>query len=68
MCDKAFENNPRSLNYVPDWFVTHQKILWVMKRITGRRCLFEDITEWYEGYQKRKAQKTSIKEELFPIA
>ena len=24
--------------------------------------------KWYEGYQKRKAQKASIKEELLPIA
>ena len=26
------------------------------------------IFEWYDGYKKRKAQKTSIKEELLPIA
>ena len=56
------------MKYVPDWFVTHQKILRVMKHITGRRCLFENITEWYKGYQKLKAQKASIKEELLPIA
>ena len=24
--------------------------------------------EWYDGYQKRKAQRASIKEELLPIA
>ena len=24
--------------------------------------------EWYDGYKKRKAQKTSIKKELTPIA
>ena len=38
-----------------------------MKHITGRRCMFEDITEWYSGYQKHKAQIASIKEELLPI-
>ena len=25
------------------------------------------ITEWYNGYKKRKAQKAKIKEELLPI-
>ena len=27
----------------------------------------DEIIEWYEGYQKRKAQKAKIKEELLPI-
>ena len=26
------------------------------------------MIEWYNGYQKRKAQKASIKEELMPVA
>ena len=65
---KHSKKPPQSLKYVPDWFVTHQKILRVMKHITGRRCLFENITEWYKGYPKLKAQKASIKEELLPIA
>ena len=28
----------------------------------------DQFFEWYDGYKKRKAQKTSIKEELLPIA
>ena len=27
----------------------------------------DEITEWYEEYQKRKAQKAKITEELLPI-
>ena len=27
----------------------------------------DEIIEWYEGYQKRKAQKAQIKEELISI-
>ena len=27
----------------------------------------DEIIEWYEGYQKSKAQKAKIKEELLPI-
>ena len=27
-----------------------------------------EINEWYEGHQKRKAQKAKIKDELMPIA
>ena len=60
------------MKYVPDWFITHQKMLRVMKLTIGRRCMFprndDDLIKWYEGYKKRKAQKASIKEELIPIA
>ena len=28
----------------------------------------DEITEWYEGHQKRKTQKAQIKKELIPIA
>ena len=31
-------------------------------------CDDDELIEWYEGYQKRKAQKAQIKEELMPIA
>ena len=30
-------------------------------------CDDDDIIDWYNGYQKRKAQKAKIKEELLPI-
>ena len=43
-----------------------------MKLTIGRRCMFphndDDLIKWYEGYKKQKAQKTSIKEELMPMA
>ena len=31
-------------------------------------CNNYEMIKWYHAYQKRKAQKTSIKEELLPIA
>ena len=66
MCDDAVRHDPSSLQYVPDWFVTQKQI--------GR--WYDDIEyfdddvpdKWYNGYQKRKAQKAQIKEELMPIA
>ena len=27
----------------------------------------DKLNKWYDGYQKRKAQKAKIKEELFPL-
>ena len=54
------------LKYVPDWFVIHQQIkIW---HDSDEYCDDNKIIEWYEGYQKRKAQKASIKEELLSIA
>ena len=39
------------LEFVPDWFVTHQQLkLWHDNDD-------DEITEWYDGYQKRKTQK-----------
>ena len=63
MCDKAVRDDHSSLQYVPDWFVTQQQLkLWHVYDDFYKR------TEWYDGYQKRKTQKASIKEELLPIA
>ena len=31
-------------------------------------CDDDEITEWYDDYKKRKAQKAEIKEELMTIA
>ena len=65
MCDKAVEKDPWSLKYVPDWFVTQGKIkLW---RDGDGYCNDNRVIEWCKGYQKRKAQKAKIKEELMPI-
>ena len=57
MCEKAVEKDPRSLQFVPHWFVTQQVKPWHI----------DDLIKWYEGYQKRKAQKAQMKEDLMPI-
>ena len=55
--DDAVRDESFSLQYVPGWFVTQQQVnLWDDRLIS-----------WYNGYQKRKAQKAKIKEELLPI-
>ena len=65
MCNKAVRKGPWLLKYVPDWFVTQEQVrLW---HGYDYYCNNEFI-EWYEGYQKRMAQKASIKKELAPIA
>ena len=71
MCDKALRDYLFSLRLVPDWFVTRERV-----------CMLDDNSEyrdddddddednffkWYDGYKKRKAQKTSIKEEFLSI-
>ena len=54
------------LSDVPDWFVTNQEIeIW---RDDDNYCNDHEFIKWYKRYQKRKAQKASIKEELMPIA
>ena len=59
-------DGPYSLQYVPDWFVTQQQIkIWRHDNYVYNND--NKIIEWYRGYQKRKAPKASIKEELLPI-
>ena len=59
MWDKTVREEPSCLQYVPDWFVTQQQIeLWDN---VDEYCNDDEIIEWYEGYQKRKAQKEQIK-------
>ena len=66
MCDKAVRNNPSYLEYVPDWFVTQQQLkLWHDHDDYYKRII---VPFRYDGYQKRKVQKASIKDELMPIA
>ena len=66
MCNKAVETGPYQLREVPDWFVTQEKIeIWAAD---DEYCEDDEIIEWYEGYKKRKAEKSKIKEELMPIA
>ena len=51
MCDAVVMEDLLLLRYVPDWFVTQQQV-----KLRGDR-----LTAWYEGYQKRKAQKAKNK-------
>ena len=67
MCDKAFEEDFFSLKFIPDWFVTQQQIkIWYHDYSYEDDC--DEVFCWYDGYQKQKAQETSIKEEIMPIA
>ena len=55
MCNKVVRMDPWLLNNVPDWFVTQEEVkLW-----HDDNDFYDDdeIIEWYDGYQKRKAQK-----------
>ena len=56
-----------SLQFVPDWFVTQQQFdIWYDNDYVYNND--NEIIEWYKDYEKRKAQKAKIKEELLPIA
>ena len=67
MCDKAFEKDPLSLQFFPDWFVRPQQVnLWYDDYFYDNG--YDEVLGWHKGYQKRKAQKAKIKEELLPIA
>ena len=66
MCDDAVWGGFFSLQYVPDYFVTQQLIeLW---DDDNDYCNDDEIIKWYDDYEKRKAQKAKIKEELLLIA
>ena len=54
-----------SFQYVPDWFVTQQQIK--IRRDDDKCCNDHELIKWHKGYQKRKAQKASIKKEILPI-
>ena len=64
ICDKVMRDNPSLLRYVPDWFVTRERV--AMWYDGSEYCDDDDkdnFFKWYKGYKKRKAQKASIKEE-----
>ena len=62
MCIRAVDAGLGLLGYVPDWFVTQEKLkIW---HDDDEYCNDDEFIEWYNGYQKRKAQKAKIKEEL----
>ena len=71
MCDKAVRNYFFSVWFIPDWFapdwfVTKQRMIYL--RDNNNNWYYNKLIEWHDGYQKRKAQKAQIKEELIPIA
>ena len=59
MCGEAVRREPYALGYVPNWFVTQE--VWCFDNN-------DYFIRWRNVYQKRKAKKASIKEELMPIA
>ena len=66
MCDQAVKDYLSSLQVLPDWFVTQQQIdVWYDDDYWYNNY---SIFKWYEGYQKRKAQKAKIKEDFLPTA
>ena len=66
MCDDVVQRDSYSLQFVPDWFVTQEQLeIW---HDDDDYCTDDEIIEWYKRYEKRKAQKASIKEGLLPIA
>ena len=66
MCNEAVGDDVFSVVYVPDWFVTQQLIKsW---HDNDNYHDNDEIIESYESYQKCKAKKATIKEELLPIA
>ena len=57
------------VEYVPNWFVLQEqlKILDDYKGFCNNH-FYDGLNKWYNGYQKRRAKKAKIKEELLPIA
>ena len=66
MCDDVVRMDSYSLLFDPDWFVTQEQLeIW---HDDDEYCSDDEIIELYKVYQKRKAWKVKIKEELLPIA
>ena len=61
MYNKAIQIFPQALELVPDPFVTQKMYNEAVEKSP-------DVLRWYKGYEKRKAQKAKIKEELMPVA
>ena len=66
MCDDAVWEELFTFHFVPNWFVTQQE-LQTWDDYNGL-CNNDRLIKWYDGYQKRKAQKAKIKKELLLIA
>ena len=65
ICNKTVQREPKTLEFIPDYFVTQQQIdLWYQDYY----CNKSYIIERFEGYQKRKVQKSQIQKELMHAA
>ena len=65
MCDDTVHRRPWLLEYVTDWFVTLEQLK--LRHDDDDHCGHDVIIKWYEGYQKRKAQKVKLEKELMPF-
>ena len=63
MCTMAYEIDLYTLIFCPDCFVTEEQTKWWYDDDYD-----DGAPDWYEDYQKRKAQKAKMKEELLPTA
>ena len=58
MCERAIEDDPSSLHYVPDWFVTRELVY--MRYDDSEYCDDDDdddddednFFKWYDDYKK----------------
>ena len=61
MCNEAVEEDPFSLQYVPDWFVVKKQLnMWYSD------CYNDDYDQtinWCDSYKGHRAQKAKIKED-----
>ena len=71
MSDQTVKENSFSLQFVSDWFVTRGWMwMWHDDYYDDDSDHWDNdddedkFFEWYDGYQNRKAQKASIKEQL----
>ena len=62
MYDDVVRSDLYSLQFVPDWFAIQEQLkTWYYD---DQYCDDDELIEWYDGYQKWKGQKASIKKEL----
>ena len=61
MCGCAIEDDPNTLEFVPDWFVTREWVdMWHDDCYDDGHWhddWHDKFSQWHDGYQKRKAQK-----------
>ena len=65
MCENVVRRDPYSIQFVPDWFVTKEQR--EIRHNDDDYCTDDELIEWYKRYEKGKAQKAKVKEELIPV-